>query len=251
MSIPTGQMIKQIQELLKDEQFPEALELCNELLVQNDHGIVLHLKGIALYYLGHFLEAIETFKQATQQKEFTVESWSYLALLNLEMLNLEQAKIALLRATQISPHHADVWALRAIYREWLQDFIGAERAYSHANWLAPNTIPKLPEFQTDEIEKKLTQILTGEEENIKIFNECISIQFQKAPTISQLKEHQNTISPLFLSFHFEPHPQKGILTGFQKNIQRGLAEEIYLAEQLEPVLPEIKRYLETWYQRQP
>lgn len=245
------QIIQKIHDLLKEEAFSEALEICNQILAKSNDGIILHLKGLALYCLERFQEAIVSFTEATQQPNFTVESWSYLALLQLEMLNLEQAKIAILRATQISPYQADIWAIRAIYREWLQDFQGAERAYDHAHWLAPDIIPKFPKFQPEQITEELTNILLQKGFTPEDISEIISIQFQLAPTLSQLEDNLHVISPLYLSFHFEQNHQRGILIGFEKNILRSLAEDVSVEKQLEPILPQLEHYLETWYQRQP
>ena len=245
--------IKQCQEYLKNGQFPEALEICNELLeeVEEENGLLFHLQGIAFYYLGRMHEAIFSFTQATQHKETSVEAWSYLALIHLEMLNLEQAKIAILRASQITPYHADTWALRAIYREWQQDFAGADRAYAHAHWLSPDIIPKLPPFEDEDVLEQIKEALKEQSIDWDQFDSCISIQFQKAANLPQLEANQTYMSSLFLSFHLETHPEKAILIGFEKNIQRGLAEDISIAEQLSHLFPQLQDYLDTWYQRQP
>jgi tetratricopeptide (TPR) repeat protein len=251
MNVSFALKFKQCQEHLKDGDFQEALELCNELLEDDTGGLVFHLQGIALYYLGRMHEAIFAFTQATQYDEASVEAWSYLALIHLEMLNLEQAKIAILRASQITPYHADTWALRTIYREWQQDFSGADRAYAHAHWLSPDVIPKLSPFKQDEALENIKKSLREQSIYWEQFDSCISIQYQTAPTLPQLKANQTYMSSLFLSFHLETHPEKAILIGFEKNIQRGLAEDISIEEQLSHLFPQIKDYLDTWYQRQP
>ena len=97
------------RELFKQKAYPEALQLCKNLLSQNDQQAdVLTLEALIHKQLGNFEEAGKSIELALSQNPNHIVMLFTGALINLKLSNFDQAKKQAMKAARGAPDNAQI-----------------------------------------------------------------------------------------------------------------------------------------------
>jgi len=242
-------LIEQIELLIETGELQQALTLCNDALTEFPKEPTFHcLKGVAYQQLGELTKALYHHTQCVTIEPQYFICWSCISIIHLEMLEMEKAHHAILRALRAGPKQAEAWWLRAIFRELHGDTTGGERAYIHANWLNPDLVPQLPSLDEKEIHAFIFEACKTNSIELNPFKKLVDINCQQSPDIILLKETDQWESPIHLLFSFHEKHNRGTLTCYRQNIRRAVAEgediQSYLSTQ---IIPLVKDFLHSIY----
>lgn len=245
-------------ELALAEGDPEtALRICEGAVARAPaHAGVLFVRGEALRALGDLLAAADSFQAAALAEPASSISWSALAVARFELLELDQAERAIVRALREDPSNPEAWWARSLVQDWRKDTAGAYRARLHARWLSPRDYPLPPSLSDEEIEAIVQSCVDALHPRLQEFLLQVAILLDDMPDESLLGEYDPPASPLDLLGHFSGHSIQArsledpwshlppTIVLFRKNLQRYAADRAGLEEQLRiTVFHEIGHFL--------
>ena len=195
------------------EQALEALEtdprravtLAREALNRKPDAEGFFVCGLALCDAGECAEGVEALQMAVQLDADHVEAWVALGRELFDTYDFEEARMALLTALRLDPHHPEALYFRACLRERRGDHDGAARDYQAAALVAPDDFP-VPQPLTDETIEEITdEVIAMLHPSLQRYLANVHILVEEVPAVELLEEFDPPARPTEVVGYFAGH----------------------------------------------
>lgn len=244
-------MLDEAESLLDSGDFEAALRLCAQVLEMDPvHPGALFVQGDALRATGQLPEAMQAYRSAALARPDHADTWSSLALVAFELLDIDACERAVHRALRQNPHAAQGWWVRAALREWKGDMAGADRALLHAAWIDPRHFPLPPALTDDDIKSLVDETVRSLPDAIRSYLTNTAVRLEHLPSQRLLSQYDPPASPLAVLGHFSGPSSLGAqgvsraswsqvpgnIILFRRNLQRYAMDKEHLIEELRTTL---------------
>lgn len=176
-------LLDQAEHALDDGEAEVAVELCERVLRGAPrHAGALFILADALRHLGDLEGAVDRYHQVTQLEPHHGLSWSGQAFCLFDMLQLDRAHAAALRAIRDDPANPEAYTVRGMLRERRGDYDGARRDFLRAGRLDPEGWPMPLELSDGMVEAVVRDAIESMHPTVRSYLAQVPILLEEVPS---------------------------------------------------------------------